>query len=150
MGVSRNDINISGVARDNAFARYANSVAMREGALQANTANALNMTSSLKSIGERVGMQGTIDPTEIPSVAGLANTQAYVNASSDLRSSNTTAAVKSLPGYVTSYRNYLRWRYPSRYGTKSTPSYTTDFTQSGYDVADISDPYAPPIYGQIK
>lgn len=144
MGISRNDVNISGLAKDNAFARYANSVAMREGALQADTANALNMTSSLQSIGERVGMQGTINPTDIPSVAGLANTQATVTASSKLRSKNTATSAKNLPAYVDSYRNYLRWRYPSRYGGKTGGNYTTDYQQAGGDIGDLNEPFAPP------
>ena len=147
MGVSRGDVDISGVGKDNAFARYANSVAMREAALQGDVTNTLNMDSSLQNIAARTGMQGTINPSDIPSVAGLANTQAYVTGSSKLRSTNTTATVKGLPGYVKSYRNYLRWRYPSRYGGGTGTNYTTDFTQSGYDPADIKDPYAPPIIG---
>jgi hypothetical protein len=147
MGVSRNDVNISGISKDNPFARYANSVAMRESELRTNAANALNMDSSLQDIGQRVG--GTINAADIPSVAGLANTQANVSASSNLRATNSANVVKSLPAYVDSYRNYLRWRYPSRYGNKKTSSnsnYTTDFQQAGGDIADISDPYAPPEY----
>lgn len=142
MGVSRDDVNITGVSKDNPFSRYANSVAMREAQLQADSANALNMTNSLQDIGQRVG--GTINAADIPSVAGLANTQAYVTASSNLRSKKTTENVKGLPAYVESYRNYLRWRYPSRYGSKTSTSYTTDFQQGGADIPDLSDPYAPP------
>jgi type II secretory pathway pseudopilin PulG len=148
MGVSRNDINIAGVSRDNPFARYANSVAMREQALQSNTSNALNMTNSLQDIASQTGMQGTINPADVPSVAGLANTQASIAASSNLRSKNTTEMVKGLPSYVKSYSNYLRWRYPSRYGGAKGTNYSTDFTQSGYDPADIADPFAPPGFGK--
>jgi hypothetical protein len=121
---------------------------MREAELQGNTANTLNMNNSLQGIAERTGMQGTINPLEVPSVAGLANTQAYIAGSSKLRSADTTAKVKGLPGYVTSYRNYLRWRYPSRYGGGTGTNYTTDFTQSGADVADIADPFTPPTFGK--
>ena len=148
MGVNRSDVNVSGVGKDNPFAKYANSVAMREQALQTNASDALNMTSSLQSIANQTGMQGTINPADIPSVAGLANTQAGVSASSNLRSKNTTQMVKGLPGYIKSYNNYLRWRYPSRYGGKTGTNYSTDYTQSGYDPADIADPFAPPGFGK--
>ena len=148
MGVNRSDVNVSGVGKDNPFAKYANSVAMREQALQTNASNALNMTSSLQSIADQTGMQGTINPADIPSVAGLANTQAGVTASSNLRSKNTTEAVKGLPSYIKSYSNYLRWRYPSRYGGKKGTNYTTDFQQAGSDFTDLADPFAPPGFGK--
>ena len=69
------------------------------------------------------------------------------------RAENTNNVVDSLPGYVTNYRNYLRWRYPSRYGIKKTKAsssanYTTDFQQSGSDIADLADPYEPKAYGK--
>ncbi|CAB4182854.1 hypothetical protein UFOVP1083_22 [uncultured Caudovirales phage] len=150
MGVNKDDVNISGVSKKNPFANYANSIAMREQQLQTNTSNALNMTSSLQNIANQTGMQGTINPEDIPSVAGLANTQAGVAASSNLRSKNTTEMVKGLPSYVKSYSNYLRWRYPSRYGIKKSTSsnYTTDFQQAGGDLADLADPFAPPGFGK--
>lgn len=148
MAVNKDDINISGLSKNNHFATYANSVAMREAALQSNSNNALNMRSSLQNIANQVGMQGTINPSDIPSVAGLANTQAGINASSKLRTENSKNVVGNLPSYVKSYRNYLRWRYPSRYGSKTSTNYTSDFIQSGYDPADINDPYAPPVFGK--
>jgi hypothetical protein len=69
------------------------------------------------------------------------------------RAENTDKVVDSLPGYVTNYRNYLRWRYPSRYGIKkgttgSSTNYTTDFKQSGADIADLGDPYEPKAFGK--
>ena len=159
MGVSRNDmyrdkydstqINVRG-ARP--FGDYANAVAMRELGLRQDTTNTLNMTSALQDIATRTGMGGTINPSDIPSVAGLANQQASIKSSSMNRADRTDAVVDSLPGYVTSYRNYLRWRYPSRYGIKkakasSSPNYTTDFQQSGSDIADLADPYEPKAFG---
>ena len=154
MGVSRNDmyrdkydstqINVRG---ERPFGAYADAVAMRELGLRQDTTNALNMTGALKDIAAQTGMGGTINPSEIPSVAGLASQQANIKSTSMNRANRTNNAIDSLPGYVSSYRNYLRWRYPSRYGTKkdtsSTSNYTNDFQQSGADIADLGDPYAP-------
>jgi hypothetical protein len=159
MGVSRNDmyrekydsteINVRG---PRPFGDYANAVAMRELGLRQDTTNALNMTSSLQDIAAKTGMQGTFNTSDIPSVAGLANQQANIKSTSMNRAENTDKVVDSLPAYVTNYRNYLRWRYPSRYGIKkakasSSPNYTTDFQQSGVDIADIADPYEPKPFG---
>lgn len=160
MGVSRNDmyrdkydsteINVRG---PRPFGDYANAVAMRELGLRQDTTNTLNMTGALQDIAARTGMQGTINPSDIPSVAGLANQQASIKSTSMNRAENTDKVVDSLPGYVTNYRNYLRWRYPSRYGIKkaktgSSPNYTTDFKQSGVDIGDLADPYEPKAFGQ--
>jgi hypothetical protein len=124
---------------------------MRELGLRQDTTNTLNMTSSLQDIATKTGMQGTINPSDIPSVAGLASQQAYIDTTSTNRASRANAAIDSLPGYVSSYRNYLRWRYPSRYGIKkgtdSSPNYTTDFQYSGADIEDIADPYQPKPFG---
>jgi hypothetical protein len=154
MAVNKDDVNISGISKKNPFYNYANDVAMREQALQTNAANGLNMGSSLQNIANQVGMQGTINPSDIPSVAGLANTQASINTSSKLRTENSKSVVSNLPSYVNSYRNYLRWRYPSRYGVKkgtgtsTSTNYTTDFQQAGGDITDLNDPFAPPGFGK--
>lgn len=153
MGVSRNDmyrdkydstqINVRG---ERPFGAYADAVAMRELGLRQDTTNALNMTGSLQDIAAKTGMSGTINPSDIPSVAGLANQQAGIKSSSMNRANRTNDSIDALPSYVKSYSNYLRWRYPSRYGIKkdnSSPNYTTDFRQSGADIADLGDPYEP-------
>ena len=154
MGVSRNDmyrdeydstqINVRG---ERPFGAYADAVAMRELGLRQDTTNALNMTGSLQDIAAKTGMGGTINPSDIPSVAGLANQQAGIKSSSMNRANRTNDAIDALPSYIKSYSNYLRWRYPSRYGIKkdnsSSPNYTTDFRQSGADIADLGDPYEP-------
>jgi hypothetical protein len=159
MGVSRNDmyrdkydsteINVRG---PRPFGDYANAVAMRELGLRQDTTNALNMTGALQDIATKTGMQGTINPSDIPSVAGLANQQASIKSISMNRAENTDRAIDALPSYVKSYSNYLRWRYPSRYGIKkgttgSSLNYTTDFQQSGADIADLADPYEPKPFG---
>ena len=160
MGVSRNDMYRDkydstdiNVRSARPFGQYADAVAMRELGLRQDTTNALNMISSLQDIATKTGMQGTINPSDIPSVAGLANQQANIKTTSMNRAENTNAVVDSLPGYVTNYRNYLRWRYPSRYGIKkakasSSANYTTDFQQSGSDIGDLADPYEPKAFGQ--
>jgi hypothetical protein len=159
MGVSKDDMYRDkydstqiNVRSPRQFGDYANAVAMRELGLRQDTTNTLNMTSALQDIATRTGMAGTINPSDIPSVAGLANQQASIKSSSINRAGRTDAIVDSLPGYVTSYRNYLRWRYPSRYGIKkaktgSSPNYTTDFQQSGSDIPDLGnpDPYEPKV-----
>lgn len=136
------------VPKNRPFGAYADAVALREHSLRQNTTNTLNMTNSLQDIATRTGVQGTINPTDIPSVAGLANQQANIQSTSTNREGRSSDVVASLPGYVTSYRNYLRWRYPSRYGIKkdkdSSPNYTTDFKAAGGDIADLADPFAPP------
>lgn len=159
MGVSRNDmyrdkydstqINVRG---PRPFGDYADAVAMRELGLRQDTTNALNMTGSLQDIAAKTGMSGTINPSDIPSVAGLASQQAGIKSSSMNRANRTNDAIDALPSYVKSYSNYLRWRYPSRYGIKqgttgSSPNYTTDFKQSGADIADLGDPYEPKPFG---
>ena len=110
------------------------------------------MTGALQDIATKTGMQGTINPSDIPSVAGLANQQASIKSISMNRAENTDRAIDALPSYVKSYSNYLRWRYPSRYGIKkgttgSSLNYTTDFQQSGADIADLADPYEPKPFG---
>ena len=134
------------MATDPPFTRFANAVASRESALRESTPNVLNMTGSLQDIAAKTGSPGgPIQASEIPSVAGLASQQAYINTSSLARQASTKEQVKQMPAYVSSYRNYLMWRYPSRYGKKSSgTNYSTDFTQSGADIADIADPFAPP------
>lgn len=159
MGVSRNDmyrdkydsteINVRG---PRPFGDYADAVAMRELGLRQDTTNALNMNSALQDIAKKTGMQGTINPSDIPSVAGLANQQANIKTTSMNRANKASDAIDALPSYVKSYSNYLRWRYPSRYGIKkgttgSSPNYTTDFQQSGADIADLADPYEPKPFG---
>ena len=162
MGVSRDDMYRDkydstdiNVRSTRPFGQYADAVAMRELGLRQDTTNTLNMTNSLQDIAAKTGMQGTINPSDIPSVAGLANQQANIKTTSMNRAENANAVVDSLPGYVTNYRNYLRWRYPSRYGIKKTNSnsgssstnYTTDFQQSGADINDLPDPYEPKAFG---
>lgn len=132
----------------NPFNQLANSVAMREGALREQTPNILNMSGTLQDIGAQTGAPGNIQAGEIPSVMGLASQQAYVNTASQARETAAKRQAKQLPAYVSSYRNYLKWRYPSRYGGKKTGNYTTDYTQSGADIADIADPFAPPGFNQ--
>ena len=160
MGVSRNDMYRDkydsteiNVRAPRPFGDYADAVALRELGLRQDTTNALNMTGALKDIAARTGMQGTFNPSDIPSVAGLANQQASIKSTSMNRADQTDAVVDSLPAYVTNYRNYLRWRYPSRYGIKKTKTgsstnYTTDFQQSGVDIGDLADPYEPKGFGQ--
>ena len=160
MGVSRNDmyrdkydsteINVRG---PRPFGQYADAIALRELGLREDTTNALNMTGSLQDIATKTGMQGTFSPSDIPSVAGLANQQASIKSTSMNRAERADDVIDSLPGYVNSYRNYLRWRYPSRYGikkakTSSSPNYTTDFQQSGADITDLADPFEPKGFGQ--
>lgn len=131
---------------DSPFTRYANAIAMREGALRTDVPAVLNMTGTLSDIASKTGAPGALEGNEIPAVANLANRKSYLDATSRTREESSQRAIKQLPKYVSSYRNYLKWRYPSRYGGKTGTNYTTDFTQSGADIADIKDPFAPPTF----
>lgn len=103
----------------NEFSKYANALAMREQQFRGGSPNIANMTSPLESIAAQTGAPSNIDPNEIASVAGLANIQAIANNQSLEREKASKRSVKRMPSYVKAYKNYLQWRYPTRYGGSS-------------------------------
>ena len=133
---------------DAPFTRFANAVVARESALRGNAANTLNMTGSLQDIAAQTGAPGQINPSEIPSVAGLASQQAYINTTSKAREANTKEKVRQMPSYISGYRSYLKWRYPNRYGGGSKTNYaTTPNVSNYYGIEPLGEPQG---FGGIK
>ena len=120
------------------YQQYVNAVAMRESGLRDRAAGLSNMSSSLSDVSSATGASSAINPMEVPSIAGLANLQAGVTELSKIREKQEKTQIKNLPKYVSAYRNYLQWRYPSRYG-------------GGGGGAPVSNPYGdydvPPLPG---
>ena len=100
--------------------QYKKILAMNTLAAAQNAANAANMSSYSGEVGERTGAGGPLDISNVPMVAGLANRLAV----SQSNAANTyKAGVNKLKGmgqYVEGQRQYMRWRYPSRYGISSS------------------------------
>jgi hypothetical protein len=126
----------------NEFSKYANALAMREQEFRGGSANIANMAGPLQSIAAQTGAPSNIDPSEIASVAGLANIQAVANNQSSEREKAGKRTVKRMPSYVKAYKNYLQWRYPTRYGGSS--GYYGG--GSDFDVAPLSDIMPPTGY----
>jgi hypothetical protein len=103
----------------NEFSKYANALAMREQGFRGESANIANMAGPLQSIAAQTGAPSNIDPSEIASVSGLANIQAVASGQSQEREKVGKRSVKRMPSYVKAYKNYLQWRYPTRYGGSS-------------------------------
>ena len=126
----------------NEFSKYANALAMREQEFRGKSANIANMAGPLQSIAAQTGAPSNIDPSEIASVAGLANIQAVANNQSSEREKAGKRTVKRMPSYVKAYKNYLQWRYPTRYGGSS--GYYGG--GSDFDVAPLPDLMPPTGY----
>lgn len=134
------------------FARFSNEIAAREAALQSDISNITNMSGSLKNIAAQTGNPSAVySESDIPSIGGLANMKATTNTMSNQRMTNSKNQVKDLPGYVKSYRSYLKWRYPSRYGGGTTDYSTTPNTSYGYNIEDLTNGGfpEPPKPGQL-
>lgn len=99
-----------------AFTKYANAIAMRESGLRDQAQGLSNISVPLSAVEAQVNAPSAINVNEIPSVAGLASMQAGVSNLSNIREKQNVKQVKNLPKYVSAYRNYLQWRYPTRYG----------------------------------
>jgi hypothetical protein len=133
------------------FARFSNEIAAREAALQADLANVANMSGSLSSIAAKTGNPSAVySQSEVPSIGGLANMQATTNTLSNQRVTNSKNQIKDLPGYVKSYRSYLQWRYPTRYGSGGSDYSTTPNGSYGYDIPDLTGYPLPPIPGVTR
>ena len=125
------------------YQKYADALAMREQAFREQNPNRMNISGMLQpGQGTPSSPPSAINPNDIPSVGALANMQAISGTQSTARETQGKAAVKRLPQYVDAYRNYLKWRYPTRYGGGS--GYTTGGSLGSYEVPGIPDPLAPP------
>lgn len=124
------------------YSRFLSSVAGNESALRGGVENIVNMSGGLQDIAARTGAD-QISSAGIPSIGGLANMKANVGTESKLRESNVARQVKGLPSYASGYRQYLMWRYPTRYGSGSSSAYTTDFGFSSPPIASLGSPSKP-------
>lgn len=116
------------------FSEYANALAMREKDFRGSSPNIANMAGPMDSIEAQTGAPANINPQEIAAISGLANLQAIANTQSTQRQSSGSKLIKRMPNYVKSYRTYLQWRYPSRYGGGTGSGYTDG---SGFVVGDL-------------
>lgn len=128
--------------KPNEFSKYADALAMREKEFRTEAPKIANMTSPLQNISQQTGALQNINPQEIASISGLANIQATAAGQSTAREKSGARLVKRMPAYVNSYRNYLKWRYPTRYGGGSGGG---AFVPS-YQVPDISQITSTPKY----
>jgi hypothetical protein len=101
---------------ENEYSKLANAMAMREQGYRSTAENTANMAGPMQSIAAKTGAPSQIDPSEIASIAGLANIKAVSNEQSTQRETAMNRQAKRMPSYVKAYRNYLQWRYPTRYG----------------------------------
>lgn len=120
----------------NQFSKYANAIAMRESGLRDQLSGLSNMSSSLGDVAASTGAPAAINPGEVPSISGLASMQAGMTDMSNIRAKEQGGIVKNLPKYVSAYRNYLQWRYPTRYGGGSSSSAASN-PYGDYDVPQL-------------
>lgn len=127
------------------FSEYANALAMREKEFRSTSPNIAAMTGPMQSIEAQTGAPSSINPQEIAALSGLANMQAISNTQSTQRQKEGARLAKRMPKYVESYRTYLKWRYPSRYGGGTGSSYPTG---SDFTVGDLPAIVPPKGFGK--
>lgn len=110
------------MAEKNPYTSYSKKVAEREKNLQSGLSNVFNLTGETADIAAKTGGPTNLDLYSIPSVAGLASQKAYLESRSKARTKQAKSLTKWLPSYQKSYREYLKWRYPTRYGGGSGSS----------------------------
>lgn len=121
----------------NEFKNYVNAIAMREAGLRERAQGLSNMSLPLSEISTATGASSNINPAEIPSISGLASMRAGVSNLSNIRQGQQTKQIKNLPKYVSAYRNYLQWRYPTRYGSGSGGGMPVSNPYGDYDVPPL-------------
>lgn len=92
----------------------------RETALQGDVERISKMGPTLQEIASQTAGPEQFNAGEIPSVGYLANLKAGAQAASSLRKDEANRLINRLPGYTKGYRDYLKWRYPTRYGGKGS------------------------------
>jgi hypothetical protein len=98
------------------YSKLANAMAMREQGSRSDAEKTGSMSGPMQSIASQTGAPSAINPSEIASIAGLANIKAVSNEQSKQRETAMNRQAKRMPSYVKAYKNYLQWRYPTRYG----------------------------------
>jgi hypothetical protein len=129
----------------NPFTKYANAIALRENAMQTNAANISNMSGALQDVAAQTG-GNVINQNEIPVLGAVSNQAGTIKAQSDLRIKQSKATSKRMPNYVSGYRSYLQWRYPTRYGGGDGSGTSTN-SSYGYNIPALGDPTG---FGGIK
>lgn len=124
------------------YRRLAEQVATREAGFRENVGGITDMNTSLTQFSAQTGAPGTLDYGEIPSVAGLANFKAVAETASQQREDSVDRRRKQLPSYVSSYRKYLKWRYPTRYGDRGSQTYS-GVNLPQFEIPDIPLPRLP-------
>jgi hypothetical protein len=124
---------------------FRDAVAAREETFREQAPNVLNVSSLLQpDQGTPSSPPSAINPNEIPSVGALANMKAVSGTESTARQEQNKTAVQALPKYVDAYRNYLKWRYPTRYGRKGGGGGGGGGSLTSYNVPGLGDPFTPP------
>ena len=137
-----------------AFGRFNTMATKGEENLRDLAEKAANMTGQMGQIEQQTGAPAPINTAEIPAVAALANMQASVGRSSTNRETAAKDLTARMPKYVSSYRNYLKWRYPNVYGGgKSKGGSLTPVTGGmtpAQIIPDLPSLGSAPIYGGGK
>lgn len=95
---------------------YAETLAAEKQA-RAKLENILNMQGPNEAISMATAGNPNVDIGSVPSVGSLANVRAVQETQSRLRTGQAKRSFRDLPRYARSYNQYLRWRYPTRYGS---------------------------------
>lgn len=128
----------------NPYAKYAEAVASREQGLRGGLKNVFNTVGEAEDIALATGAGGPINLYEVPAIAGLASMKAYVDTKSQAREEEARRKIGDLPDYVKSRQQYLRWRYPSRYGMGGS---SEDPYLTPTEISEIEIPGLPAISG---
>lgn len=104
----------------NPYTKYAEAVTSREQGLREGLKNVFNTVGETEDIGLATSAAGPINLYDVPAIAGLASMKAYVDTKSKAREEEARRKTSNLPDYIKSRQQYLRWRYPSRYGSSGS------------------------------
>ena len=99
-----------------ALENFKKQLAMQTLAYAQNAANAANMSAYSGQVGEKTGAGGPLDISNVPMVAGLANRLAVGQTGAGVDYKAGVNRLTGMPQYIEGRRQYMRWRYPSRYG----------------------------------
>lgn len=124
---------------------YQKQLALQKLAYAQQAANAANMSSYSSSIGLATGAGGPLNISNVPRVAGLANRQAVGETGANIGYEEASNRLKALPKFIEGQRQYLRWRYPTRYGirksnTATYPVPTPIYFQPPQPLPDVTTP----------
>jgi hypothetical protein len=67
-------------------------------------------------VGAATGAGGPLDISNVPMVAGLSNRYSGIGNALGLQYKSNVQKLQGMGQYISGQRQYMRWRYPSRYG----------------------------------